>query len=111
MDFFKQKKKEIEMCDIEQLIKDELNNSINILDMMAMINISYQESVDLHFRIDMLNEADQILNVIIEDLRRLWLVRNKYSRLDKSVGNLLKVKEFIKISKEYYQGGKDETKN
>lgn len=111
MDFFKQKKKEIEMCDIEQLIKDELNNSINILEMMAMINISYQESVDLHFRIDMLNEADQILNVIIEDLRRLWLVRNKYSRLDKSVGNLLKVKEFIKISKEYYQGGKDETKN
>ena len=51
------------------------------------------------------------VDLYVKDLERLWLVRNKYSRLNQTVENLYKVKGFIKISIEYYQGGKDEAQN
>ena len=108
MDFFKQKKKEINMCAIDQLFKDEMINSINILEMLANIMIGYNEMLDSQFRFDKFNEAYESVDLIIKDLKRLWLVRNKYSRLNYTIQNLLKIKEFIIKSIDYYQGGNDE---
>lgn len=108
MDFFKQKKKEINMCAIDQLFKDEMINSINILEMLANIMIGYNEMLDSQFRFDKFNEAYELVDLIIKDLKRLWLVRNKYSRLNYTIQNLLKIKEFIIKSIDYYQGGNDE---
>ena len=111
MDFFSQKKKEINMCQIDDIFKNEMINSINILEMIAMVIIGYQEKVNLQFRLKSFKHAYDSIDLIVNDLERLWLVRNKYSRLNQTVNNLLKVKEFIKISIEYYQGGKDEAQN
>ena len=111
MDFFKQKEKEIEMCNIDKLFKDEFKNSIDILKMNANIIIGYQEKVDVDFRIEKLQEAEQSIEKIILDLEKNWLVRNKSSRLQKSIENLLKVKKFVKLSIEYYKGGKNGTQN
>jgi len=111
MDFFDQKKKEINMCKIEDIFKMEMTNSINILEMIAMIIIGYQEKVDLQFRLKTLKHAYDSIDLIVKDLERLWLVRNKYSRLNDTVNKLYKTKEFIKLSIEYYQGGKDEAQN
>ena len=86
-------------------------NSINILEMIANIIIGYQEKLDLQFRMKKFDSAYDSIDLIVKDLERLWLVRNKYSHLNQTVNNLYKVKEFIKISKEYYQGGKDEAQN
>lgn len=111
MDFFKQKKKEIELCQIEEIFKNEMINSINILEMIAMIIIGYQEEIDLQFRLKTLKHAYDTVDLYVKDLERLWLVRNKYSQLNQTVENLYKVKGFIKMSIEYYQGGKDEAQN
>jgi hypothetical protein len=111
MDFFNQKKKEINMCQIEDIFKNEMINSINILEMIATVVIGYQEELDLQYRLKAFKNAYDSIDSIVKDLERLWLVRNKYSRLGQTVNNFNKVKEFIKISIEYYQGGKDETQN
>ena len=111
MEFFEQKKKEVKMCKIEDIFKLEMINSINILEMIANIIIGYQEKLDLQFRMKKFDSAYDSIDLIVKDLERLWLVRNKYSHLNQTVNNLYKVKEFIKISKEYYQGGKDEAQN
>ena len=111
MDFFNQKKKEINMCQIEDIFKNEMINSINILEMIATVVIGYQEEIDLQYRLKAFKNAYDSIDSIVKDLERLWLVRNKYSRLGQTVNNFNKVKEFIKISIEYYQGGKDETQN
>ena len=108
MDFFNQKKKEINMCKIDENFKLEMINSINILEMIAMLIIGYQEKVDLQFRLKTLKDSYDSVDLLIKDLERLWLVRNKYSRLNQTVNLLQKVKKFIKISIQYYQGGKDE---
>ena len=76
--------------------------------MIAMLIIGYQEDVDLQFRLKSLKHSYDSVDLLVKDLERLWLVRNKYSRLNQTVKLLEKVKEFIKISIEYYQGGKDE---
>ena len=111
MDFFKQKKKEIQLCEIDELFKKELTHSIEILELILRVNIGYQEKLDVSFRLKTFEEADKTIDKLIEDLKTLWLTRNKYSRLDKSVEELIKVREFIKRSISYYQGGKDETKD
>ena len=111
MDFFKQKKKEIQLCEIDELFKKELTHSIEILELIVRVNIGYQEKLDVSFRLKTFEEADKTIDKLIEDLKTLWLTRNKYSRLDKSVEELIKVREFIKRSISYYQGGKDETKD
>lgn len=107
-DFFNQKKKEIDMCDIENIFKNEFKHSIDILQMMSKVIIGYQEEIDVSFRLDALNSAYDSIDKIIIDLEKNWLVRNKSSRLKKSIENLLKVKEFIKMTIKYYQGGKNE---
>lgn len=111
IDFFNQKRKEISICNIDQLFKDELNNSIDILEMIANINIGYQEKIDVDFRLNKLSVAYNAIENIEKDLEKIWLIRNKYSHLSMTIANLEKVKEFIKKSLDYYQGGKDETKN
>ena len=107
-DFFNQKKKEIDMCDIEEIFKNEFKHSIDILQMMSKVIVGYQEEIDVSFRLDALNSAYDSIDKIIIDLEKNWLVRNKSSRLKKSIENLLKVKEFIKMTIKYYQGGKNE---
>lgn len=111
MDFFNQKKKEIDLCNIDQLFKDEMKNSIAILEMAARIIIGYQEDVDVNYRLKEFGKAYESLDNIILDLKKIWLVRNKSSRLNDSVENLIKIKKFIKMSIEYYQGGKNGTQN
>lgn len=111
LDFFKQKKKEINLARIDELFKKEMIHSIDLLVMLAKVIIGYQEELDLEFRIKSFEEASLSIDGLIEDLKTIWLVRNKYSRLDKSVDELKQVKEFIKRSIKYYQGGKDETQN
>lgn len=108
MDFFNQKKKEINVCEIDEIFKKELINSIDILQIIAKVCIGYQEEIDLKQRLKEFKEAEALIDNTIEDLKKLWLVRNKSSRLEKSVKNILKMKEFIKISIEHYQGGTNE---
>ena len=86
---------------IDEIFKLELINSINILEMIAMVIIGYQEKIDLQFRLKALNHSYDSVDLLVKDLERLWLVRNKYSRLNQTVKLLRKVKKFIKISIEY----------
>lgn len=110
-DFFNQKKKEVKMCDIDEQFKLELTNSIEILQMILRIDIGYKEDVDLEFRLQKFNEASASIDGLIKDLKKIWLVRNKYSHLDKSVEELLKMKQFIKRSIDFYRGGTHETQD
>lgn len=105
MEFFKQKKKEIYMCEIDELFKKELSNQVDILMLIACINVGYQESIDKEFRIKCFNEVINNVEKVKEDLKELWLTRNKYSHLDKSLEELNKMKKFAMMSIDYYKGG------
>lgn len=110
-DFFEQKKKELTLCNVETIFKDEVINSIEILQMIAKVSLSYQESIALDIRLDLLNKAIESTDGLIQELSRIWLVRNKFSGLNKSIENLKKMKRFAQLSKDYYQGGYNEKKN
>ena len=107
MDFFKQKKKEIMMCDIDDIFKDELTNSINILELIANVNVGYNENIDVEYRITRFKETIKNIDKVKEDLKEIWLKRNKYSKLDNSLCELDKLKQFAIMSIDYYQGGKE----
>lgn len=109
--FFEQKKKEIKICDIDNIFKDEMINSIDVLEMIANVNIGYQEDININYRLNKLNIAYESIINIENELKRLWLIRNKYSHLDLTILNLEKMKEFIQKTINYYQGGKDETQD
>ena len=111
LDFCKQKKKEVKMCAIDEVFKEEMVNSLELLEVMAKLNIGYQEKVDLEYRLNALQEVYTSIDAIINNFRKLWLIRNKYSHLDESVENLLKIKEFAMRSINYYRGGKHGTQN
>ena len=57
--------------------------------MMALKALGYSMNTSSE---EELNEAYESVDLIIEDLKRLWLVRNKYSRLNYTIQNLLKIK-------------------
>lgn len=106
IEFFNQKQKEINICSIDSIFKKELCNSIDILKLLASINVGYNETIDLNFRIKCFKEVIENIEEIKKDLKDIWLYRNKYSRLDKSLEELNKVKQFAIMSIDYYQGGK-----
>ncbi len=111
MEFFEQKKKEIEICHIDEIFKKEFKNSINILELLAKINVGYQEQIDSQYRIQKFEEVINDVPKVIDELRAIWLERNKYSKLDSSVDELLKMKEFAIKSINYYQEENNETKD
>ena len=106
IEFFNQKQKEINICNIDSIFKKELCNSIDILKLLANINVGYNETIDLNFRIKCFEEIIENVEKVKKDLKDIWLYRNKYSRLDKSLEELNKVKQFAIMSIDYYQGGK-----
>lgn len=110
-DFFDQKKKELSLSKVDSLIKDEINHSISLLQTIMKISFGHQTKQDLNYRILCFEDAIHSIDGLIRELKRLWLVRNKYSGLNKTIANLEKVKIFAIKSLDFYKGGAHETQN
>ncbi|MFA5542962.1 MAG: family 20 glycosylhydrolase [Bacilli bacterium] len=96
-DFFDQKLKELDYSQVEKLIKDELKHSIFFVRTLLKINQSLNESYDMKYRIKLLEEVIAAKDQLVNELRYLWLQRNKTSYLDDSIGYINKLIDFTKI--------------
>ncbi len=110
-DFFEQKCKELSFADVDSLVKDEIIHSINVLKTIMKVSLAHQPKVDIEYRLACLKEAIGSIDGLILELKRIWLIRNKYSGLDKTILNLEKLKEFAIKSLDFYEGGAHETQN
>ena len=79
-EFFEQKKKEINMCKIDEIFKLEMINSINILQMITNVIIGYQEQLDLQFRLKAFKHAYDSIDLLVNDLERLNYNYERFSR-------------------------------
>lgn len=96
-DFFALKVKELNYAHVDQLIKDELTYSINLVKTLLKINISLNEKLDKQERIKHLESVIASENALIEGLKNLWLQRNKKSGLEDSINYIEKMMSFVKI--------------
>lgn len=103
IEFFNQLIKEVNICEIDKLFKLELINSLEILKLIASVNVGYREDIDLSYRLERFDYVINNVDKVIDDLRFVWLARNKQSKLNKSIDELFKLKEFAKRSVTFYQ--------
>lgn len=95
--FFDLKLSEMKFAKADQLIKDELTHSINFVKILLKVNIALNEKIEKQTRISYLENVIASEKEIIDDLRRLWLQRNKKSGLDDSISYIKKLMTFAKI--------------
>ena len=99
--FFKTKREELALADVDLLVKDELNHSISFVETLLKINQSMNEEYTKTERIAFLNQAIAMEQPLIKGLTTLWMARNKRSGLDNSIQYIKTLIQFTKI----LQGG------
>lgn len=105
--YFLKKEKEIIDSRVDQLVKDELSHSIRFVQMLLKVNIALNDEIDLGFRQDAIKDVLESKTIIIDELTRLWMMRNKKSHLDSTIGLITNFMKFVKK----LQGGLNEAKN
>ena len=81
-DFFKMKKKQVSLCAVDDIWKDELNHSVDFV--MALSHLNFAFSDDCDNKELYLEKAKKELKKNKLALKKIWLRRNKISRLDKT---------------------------
>ena len=108
IDFFKNKKKQIALCDVDDAWKKELNHTIDLITSIYHVNVATNEDLSLSERISLLEKGKAGLLKSSKTIKKIWLSRNKYSYLDKTLNYYDKAIKFIDVFIEYLQGGTHE---
>ena len=108
IDFFKTKKKQIALCNVDDIWKKELNHTIDLITSIYHVNVATNEDLSLSERISLLEKGKAGLIKSSKTIKKIWLIRNKYSYLDKTLDYYAKAIEFIDVFIGYLQGGAHE---
>ena len=91
MDFYDSKANQLLDCDVDVLVKDELQFAIDLLKTLATFLLAINPIYDNKFRIKRFKEILKFNNYLANYLDYIWLQRNKYSSLDDSRNKILNV--------------------
>ena len=108
-DFFKMKKKQVSLCAVDDIWKDELNHSVDFV--MALSHLNFAFSADCDNKELYLEKAKKELKKNKLALKKIWLRRNKISRLDKTNDYYDMMVDFIDLCLNDLRGGTHETKD
>ena len=96
-DFFALKRKELKYAHTDSLIKEEIQHAILFVETLNKLNISFNPQLNNNEKRAYLQAVIDSQTPLIEGLRKLWLIRNKKSRLDMSCEYINKLIQFTKI--------------
>ena len=107
-DFFKLKKKQVANSKVDDIWKKEMNHSIDMVMSLYHVHIALLDQFKNEEKIKYLEKAKKGLSKSMKDLKKIWLVRNKYSYLDKTFDYYNKAIEFIDAFIADLEGGANE---
>ena len=108
-EFLKMKKKQAAMCKVADVWKEEIAHTIDFI--LALSHLNFAFSNDCDNKEYYLEKAKKELNKNKKALKKIWLRRNKVSRLDKTNDYYDMMIEFINLCLNDVRGGTHETKD
>ena len=111
LDFFKTKKKQVMLADVDKVWKDEINHTIDLITSIYHVNVALLDRFSNAEKIELLEKAKKGLSKSKKTLKKIWLNRNKYSYLDKTYAYYDNAVDFIDFFIKELQGGTNEAKN
>ena len=105
LDFFKTKKKQISLCDVDDTWKKEMNHTIDLITSIYHVNVACKEDLSKDQKLELLEKGKKGLIKSKNTIKSIWLKRNKYSYLDKTLDYYDKAIKFIDVFIEYVKGG------
>lgn len=108
-DFLKMKKKQVKLCKVDEVWKKELNHTVDFVRALSHLNFAF--SPDCENREFYLEKAKKELTKNKLALKKIWLNRNKFSRLDKTNDYYDMMIQFIDLCLNDIRGGTHETKD
>ena len=103
------KKKQAAMCKVADVWKEEIAHTIDFI--LALSHLNFAFSNDCDNKENCLEKAKKELNKNKKALKKIWLRRNKVSRLDKTNDYYDMMIEFINLCLNDVRGGTHETKD
>ena len=92
-DFLKLKKKQAKACKVDKMWKNELIQTIDLI--IATTHLNFAFSKECENKKFYLEKARTELLKAKSDLKKIWLIRNKYSYLDRSLHTFDETVRFI----------------
>ncbi len=108
VDFLELKKKQVKMCDVDQLWKDELTHTLNLIESLTYINGGVNKTIDLASRIKYLEKGIKDFTKSMKTIKKVWMPRNKVSYLDRTLDNYSKAIYFLNNYLDSLKGGTNE---
>lgn len=108
-EFLKMKKKQAAMCKVADVWKEEIAHTIDFI--LALSHLNFAFSNDCDNKEYYLEKAKKELSKNKKALKKIWLRRNKVSRLDKTNDYYDMMIEFINLCLNDVRGGTHETKD
>lgn len=103
--FLNFKETELDLVDMKiedaSLIKDELKQSSRLVKMINKLIYAFNDNLSKDEKVKLLEEILENKDNFINEQKRLWLARNKYSDLDTSIGYLERFFIFAKKTLNY----------
>ena len=84
------------------LIKAELKQSSLLVKLINKLSYAFNENLSKQEKISLLKDVISYEDTFINEQKRLWLARNKYSDLDTSIGYLERFFIFAKKTLKYF---------
>ena len=84
-DFLAAKAKDLQNANIDEVVRAEVQYGINLVSTFIKVNISLNKDVDENLRNKYLQEVIDSEQSLIDEIRKIWLLRNKVSSLEKSI--------------------------
>ena len=103
------KKKQVKLCKVDEVWKKELNHTVDFVRALSHLNFAF--SPDCENREFYLEKAKKELTKNKLALKKIWLNRNKFSRLDKTNDYYDMMIQFIDLCLNDIRGGTHETKD
>lgn len=108
IEFFKTKKKQIEACNVDKIWKDELNHTIDLITSCYHVNAALIDDLSKEEKIALLTKGQKGFIKSMKGLKKVWLPRNKYSYMDKTLVYYDNAIKFIDLFIKDLQGGTNE---
>jgi len=102
LDFFKLKKKQLKLCDVDSIYKKEINHTIDLIVSLAHVNYAFNDECE--DKCSYLIKGKTGLTNSKNGLEKIWLVRNKVGRIDRSFDLYDTALKFIDLSIKYFGG-------
>ena len=110
-DYLNLKKKQVNLCEVDKLWKDEILHTLNLIQALSYVNIAFSHDNDKVDICAMLEKGRKGINKSMKDLKKIWMARNKSSYLYRTLREFENALKFIDMCLEDFKGGKHEEEN